>query len=98
MPAGSRLEPGAETEIKRLVLNVVVERLTLLLRIREVPGSNLGLGNRLCLSRFFVVFLSPSRRILEWRLKLGHHRFLPNPFPFIAILSTLCSLVTETAS
>jgi hypothetical protein len=39
--------------------NVVVQRLTLLLRIWEVPGSNLYLGDRLCSLRFFVVFLSP---------------------------------------
>jgi hypothetical protein len=43
--------------------SVVVERLTLLLCIGEVPGSNLGPGDRLSWLRFFVVFLSPSRRM-----------------------------------
>jgi hypothetical protein len=43
--------------------NVVVEWLTLLLRIREVLGSNLSPGDRLSWLRFFVVFLSPSTRM-----------------------------------
>jgi hypothetical protein len=41
--------------------NVVVEWLTLLLRIQEVPGSNLD--SEACYPEFFVVFLSPSRRM-----------------------------------
>jgi hypothetical protein len=44
-------------------LNVVVERLALLLHIQEVLGSNLGLETGYPDSRFFVVFLSPSRQI-----------------------------------
>jgi hypothetical protein len=42
--------------------NVVVEWITLMLRIREVPGSNLGPETGY-LHRLFVVFLSPSRQI-----------------------------------
>jgi hypothetical protein len=38
--------------------NVMVEWLALLLRIREVPGSNLGPETGYP-DRFFVVFLSP---------------------------------------
>jgi hypothetical protein len=41
--------------------NVVVELLRLLLRIREVPRSNLSLGDQLSCLRFFVVFLSPFK-------------------------------------
>jgi hypothetical protein len=43
-----------------LSLNVVVEWLTLL-RIWEVPDSNLGSGGRICWLSFFVVLLSPSK-------------------------------------
>lgn len=42
--------------------NVVVQKLNLLLRIQQVPGSNLGLG--------------PSRQMPLWNLKWGHHCFL----------------------
>jgi hypothetical protein len=41
--------------------NVMVEWLTLLLRIREVPGSNLGPADWLSRLRFFMVFVSPFR-------------------------------------
>jgi hypothetical protein len=42
--------------------NVVVERLTLLLRIIEAPGSNTSLDT--CYpERFFVVLILPSRKI-----------------------------------
>jgi hypothetical protein len=37
--------------------------LTLLLCIRQVPGSTLCPGDRLCWLRFVVVFLGPCRRI-----------------------------------
>jgi hypothetical protein len=39
--------------------SVVVEWLTLLLRIREIPGSNLCPSDRLSLLRLFVVSASP---------------------------------------
>jgi hypothetical protein len=56
--------------------HVAVEWLTLLLRIREVPGANLG--PRTCYSdRFFVVFPSPSRRIPGYCLKIR-----PRPLPY----------------
>jgi hypothetical protein len=46
---------------KDVTTEVVVEWLTLLLRIREVPASNLDLETGY--SECFVVFLSPFRRI-----------------------------------
>jgi hypothetical protein len=70
--------------------NVVVEYLTLLLRIREVLASNLGPESGYWL-KFFVVFISPCRQILELYLQLGHGRFLPNLFQFIIHISTLHS-------
>jgi hypothetical protein len=63
--------------------NIVVEWLTLL-RIREVPGSNIGSDNGYC--EVSMVFLSPSK----WRysaLKSGDDRFLSNSFHFIIQLS-----------
>jgi hypothetical protein len=80
-------------------LNVVVVWLTHLLRIREVPGSNLGTetGNP---EDGFGVFLSRSRQIQGY-LKLGHDRFLVHPIEFIIHLSTFHSTlymqVTEKA-
>jgi hypothetical protein len=61
------------------ILNVVVEWLTLLLQTR-VQISPLSMTN---LTRTFVVFFSPFRRMSGYTLKLGHDRFLPNPFQFI---------------
>jgi hypothetical protein len=40
---------------------IVVEWLTLLFFIRDLPGSNLGTGDRLPWLSFFVVFRTPSR-------------------------------------
>jgi hypothetical protein len=42
--------------------NVVVQWLTILLRIREVPGSDLEPGTGYH-DRDFMVFLSPSRKM-----------------------------------
>jgi hypothetical protein len=42
---------------------IVVEWLALLLHIREVPGSNLSLKTGSS-DRFFVDFLSPSKKML----------------------------------
>jgi hypothetical protein len=50
----------------------------LLLRIREVQGSNLGPETGA--DRHIVIFLSPSSQIPEQYLKLGHDRFHPHPF------------------
>jgi hypothetical protein len=56
------------------------ESFAFLLRIQEIPGSNLG---RETGPRVSVVFLSPSRRMPFQCLKFGHYRFLPCPFQFI---------------
>jgi hypothetical protein len=45
-----------------MTLNVVVKWLTLLLRIREVPFSNLDMETGYS-DRLFVVSFSPSRKI-----------------------------------
>jgi hypothetical protein len=59
-------------------LNVVVEWLTLLLHSR----------NQISVRKLrFVFFLSNSRKIPEYCLKLGHGRFLPNPLQFVIHLS-----------
>jgi hypothetical protein len=70
--------------------NVVAEWLTLLPRHRQVPGSNLSPGDRLCWLSFIVVFSSPSRRMPALYLKLGHDHFLPDPLPFIIIHLSPC--------
>jgi hypothetical protein len=55
--------------------NVVVECLALLLRIWGAPGSNIG--PKTSYSDWgFVVFLSPSRQMTRYCLKLGHGHFL----------------------
>jgi hypothetical protein len=61
-------------------LNFKVEQLAFLLRTREVSGSNLDAGDRPFSLRFFVVFVSPSRKMREQCFKLGHDRFLPHPY------------------
>jgi hypothetical protein len=53
--------------------------LTFLLHIREAPGSNLGLETGYPVW-YVMVFLSPSRQMRGWYLKLGHGSFLPHPF------------------
>jgi hypothetical protein len=58
--------------------NIAVEWLAFLPRIREVeprPGDNYP-DWRYC------GFLSPSRKMPEKNLKLGHDRFLPHPLQF----------------
>jgi hypothetical protein len=70
--------------------NVVVKWLTFLLRIRKVPGLNLGPETSYSDWGFFVVSsVSPA----DWynTLKLGHDRFLPHPFQLIIHLSPLHS-------
>jgi hypothetical protein len=54
--------------------NVVVAWLTLLLRTRGVPNSKPGY--RLSWLRFFVIFLSPPRRMPGY-----YRRSMPRPFP-----------------
>jgi hypothetical protein len=81
--------------------DVVLEWLTLLLRFWEVLSSNLGPETGYPDCFFFHGFSSPSR-CRDNTLKLGHDRFLPNPFQFIIQLSPYNSrytvLVTEKAS
>jgi hypothetical protein len=48
----------------------VVERLTLLLSIREVPGSNLG-PETVYVDEFFLIFLSPFRQMSGEYIKIG---------------------------
>jgi hypothetical protein len=75
--------------------NVVVEWLTLLLRIREVPGSNFGPLTGYP-GLYFSWFLSaPLGECRVSASKLGYGRFLPNYFHFIThhpFHSTLYSL------
>jgi hypothetical protein len=72
--------------------NVVLEWLTLLLRIRDVPGSNLGPGDWLSWLRFFVGLLSPSSRIYYLKIRSRPLR--------TKILSTLplftCDLIIDS--
>jgi hypothetical protein len=58
--------------------NFVVEWLTLLVRIREVPGSNLARSRTILIE----VFRSVSKS-LQANAGIGHDRFLPHPFQFI---------------
>jgi hypothetical protein len=51
--------------------------LTLMTCAQEVLGSKLG--RDAIITEVFVVFLSPSRKILESALKLGHDHFLQHP-------------------
>jgi hypothetical protein len=57
----------------------------LLLRIREVPGSNLGPCDRLSWLRFSWFSLVPAKEFRYSTLALGHYGFLPNPFKLIII-------------
>jgi hypothetical protein len=63
------------------LLNVVVEWLTLLLRILRVLGSNLGTETGYPELRFFIVFLSPSRKIPGLYLKIRPRPLSSTPFP-----------------
>jgi hypothetical protein len=68
---------------KRLKPNILVEWLILLLRTREVPGSNLGPGDRISWLRFLWFSSVPPVECQDSTLKLGHDRFLPNSFQCI---------------
>jgi hypothetical protein len=63
--------------------NVVVEWLALLLRIREVPRSNLGPETGYPNWGFSWFSSVPPGECRDRSLKLSHDRFLPNPFQFI---------------
>jgi hypothetical protein len=66
--------------------NVVMEWLTPLICIRDIPGSNHGPETGYP-DRVFVVFLEPSRQMRHSTLKLGHDHFVPNLSQFIIHLS-----------
>jgi hypothetical protein len=68
------LSPQLLNDTTFLAPNVTVEWLALLYRNRHVPGSNLDLER--AIQKFFVVFVSPSRKIMRQYLKLGHDRFI----------------------
>jgi hypothetical protein len=72
--------------IPALSPNVVVECLTLLLRIRVFTGSNLDPETGY-LEFFAVSSVSPGECWVS-TFKLGHDRFHPNPFQFIIQLSS----------
>jgi hypothetical protein len=57
--------------------------LTLLLRIREVTGSNLGLETGSPDWGFSCFSSVPPSKSWDSAFKLGHDRFLPHPFPII---------------
>jgi hypothetical protein len=66
--------------------NIVVEWLTLLLRIWEVPGSNIGpvTGYHVRFSWFSSV--QENSGIIDY-LKIGHDSFLQSPFQFLIHVS-----------
>jgi hypothetical protein len=75
--------------------NLMIKRLTILVRIRDVPGLNLGSETGYP-GWGFVVILSSSSEFRDSTSKLGHNRFLTNYFQFIIYLppfhSTLYNL------
>jgi hypothetical protein len=72
-------------------LKVMVEWLTLLLHIWEVPGSNSA--RRQAILRFSTGFLSPSRQIPECCLTFRYDSFFAHPRHFIFTLSTRRSVL-----
>jgi hypothetical protein len=72
--------------------NAVVEWLTLLLRIREIPGLNLGPETGYIDWRSLWLYLSLQTNIGIY-LKLGYDRFLPTYFQFIIHLSPFYSML-----
>jgi hypothetical protein len=55
------------------------------IRPRPLPSTSLILAQRpIIVTDFFVFFLSLSRQVLGWYLKLGHDRFLP-PFFLLTV-------------
>jgi hypothetical protein len=65
-------------------INLVVEWLIFLLRIRVVPGK---IFTRIpaILTEIFCGFLQSPGKWLNITLKLGHDLFLPRPFPSLII-------------
>jgi hypothetical protein len=91
----------SESRFQTIQMNVVVEWLTLLLRIYENPGSKSQSEDRLPdwgFSWFFSV--PPGECRVSSTLILGQDRFLPNPFQFTIHLGlppfhSMLVLVTE---
>jgi hypothetical protein len=69
-------------------LNIMVEWLTLLLHLQEVPGSNLGLETSYPDWGFSWISSVPPGKCQDSTLKLGHDHFFPNLFRFIIHLSS----------
>jgi hypothetical protein len=68
----------------------IFECLTMMFRVREVPGSNISLDTSHL--RGFPWFSSvPRDECRDGTLKLGHDRFLPNTLQFIVQLSPVHS-------
>jgi hypothetical protein len=65
-----------------------------LLRIQQVPRSNLGPETGYPDLRFIVVFFDPSRQMSGYYLKLGHDRFHPHPFRFIVHFYPFSGLIS----
>jgi hypothetical protein len=65
-----------------VISNIESKALELLLRIWEVPGSNLG-PDRAILTEVFRGILYFSRQIAGEYVKVFYNRFLPHPFQFI---------------
>jgi hypothetical protein len=65
----------------------MAQELEIMLPIREVSGSNFGLGTICNECNCSVFFQStpfpPSKQMTGQHLKLGHDRFVPRPFQFI---------------
>jgi hypothetical protein len=66
-----------------LSTNIVVKKLTLLLRIRENPGSNLSLESSYSDWGFSWLFSVPPGKCQDITLKLSHNHLLPHPFHLI---------------
>jgi hypothetical protein len=74
----------------------MVENLALMLRIREVPGSDLGQETSYPVWGFSWFLSVPLGEYRNITLQLVHDRFLPNPFQFI--IRRYIVLVVEKAS
>jgi len=65
------------------VINIAVERLTLLIRIRYGRGLEFRPSGRLTIPNFAVIFLSPSRKIPAQYPTVGHESSFPRPSQFL---------------
>jgi hypothetical protein len=74
---------GRKGDSKNLWPNVAIEWLVFLLRIREVPDSNLGPKTGYSDRRFTWFSSGPSKQMPGLCLKLLYDRLFPCPFQFI---------------